>query len=47
MLNGKLEGSKGQALVSRILVEDFVENAYYRVRIGRAIDAYVEKLKAE
>ena len=47
VLNGKLEGSKGQALVSRILVEDFVENAYYRVRIGRAIDAYVEKLKAE
>lgn len=47
VLNGKLEGSKGQALVSRILVEDFVENAYYRVRIGRAIDAYVQQLKGK
>ncbi len=47
VLNGKLEGKKGQALVAKILVEDFVENAYYRVRIGRAIDAYVEKLKGQ
>lgn len=47
VLNGKLEGEKGQALTARILVEDFVENAYYRVRIGRAIDAYVEKLKGQ
>jgi hypothetical protein len=47
VLNGKLEGKKGQALVAKILVEDFVENAYYRVRISRAIDAYVEKLKGQ
>jgi hypothetical protein len=35
VLNGKLEGSKGSALVTRVLIEDFIENAYYRVRIGR------------
>lgn len=47
VLNGKLEGSEGPALVARILIEDFVESAYYRVRIGRAIDAYVQKLKGK
>jgi hypothetical protein len=47
VLNGKLEGSKGSALVNRVLIEDFVENAYYRVRIGRGIDAYVQKLKGK
>ena len=47
VLNGKLEGSEGPALVARVLIEDFVESAYYRVRIGRAIDAYVQKLKGK
>ena len=47
VLDGKLEGSKGQALTAKILVEDFVENAYYRVRIGRAIDTYVQQLKGK
>ncbi len=47
VLNGKLEGSEGPAFVARILIEDFVESAYYRVRIGRAIDAYVQKLKGK
>ena len=47
VLNGKLEGSEGPALVARILIEDFVESAYYRVRIGRAIDAYVQNLKGK
>ena len=47
VLNGKLEGSKSSALVTRVLIEDFIENAYYRVRIGRAIDAYVQQLKGK
>ena len=47
VLNGKLEGSKGSALVTRVLIEDFIENAYYRVRIGRGIDAYVQQLKGK
>lgn len=47
VLDGKLVGSKGQGLTAKILVEDFVENAYYRVRIGRAIDAYVQQLKGK
>jgi hypothetical protein len=42
-----LEGSKGSALVTRVLIEDFIENAYYRVRIGRGIDAYVQQLKGK
>lgn len=45
VLNGKLEGSKGSALITRVLIEDFVERSYYRVRIGRAIDAYVKQLR--
>lgn len=45
VLDGTLEGSKDQAFTAKTLVEDFVENAYYRVRIGRAIDAYVQQLK--
>ena len=47
VLNGNLEGSKGSALVNRVLIEDFIENAYYRVRIGRGIDAYVQQLKGK
>lgn len=47
VLNGKLEGEKGEALIARVLVEDFVERSYYRVRIGRAIDAYIQRIKGK
>lgn len=47
VLNGRLKGEKGDELIARILVEDFIERCYYRIRIGRGIDAYVKNLQGK